>query len=483
MIFAEILIFTLVSVAQEIDVHIKVLPDSKVRVEGKLTKEFENQTRNWSFINSIAGNENLGARISDFDLSNEQNRVVSVKKIADGEYLANEKARVFKYSVNAKALSDEAAMAHVSWLSDEKGLLMLGDLLPQFSANDKTISARIEFDLPNDWRIISNEKSLSENIFLVKDIEKAIFLVGRNWREQKIKIGETNLSLAISGEWKFSDAEAATIVGEIYQIYKNFFGESPAEKPQIFLIRFPSEINFGRWQAETRGSNLTVLSSDMPFKTQSVQRFHEQMRHELFHLWIPNNLALKGNYDWFYEGFTVYQALRAGVWMNQIRFEDFLSTLAEAYNLDRLQERKMSLIEASKTRWHGSGNPVYARGMLAAFLCDAALLQASKGKLSIENIFREVYQKHRVPNESEDGNAAILRILKNYPALDSIIKNYITGAEAIDWETALESLGIESADENHRIRLKVKNKLKSQQKDLLNELGYNNWRKISGSRK
>jgi predicted metalloprotease with PDZ domain len=154
--------------------------------------------------------------------------------------------------------------------------------------------------------------------------------------------------LAVSGEWQFSDAEAIKIADEIFKEYRELLGDAPVEKTQIFLMRFPKEIKFGRWAAETRGANLIVFSGDMPFKTQSLQRLHEQLRHELFHLWMPNNLALTGNYDWFYEGFTVYQALRTGISMNQIRFEDFLDTLAQAYNLDNLPGERKSLVESSR---------------------------------------------------------------------------------------------------------------------------------------
>jgi len=194
-------------------------------------------------------------------------------------------------------------------------------------------------------------------------------------------------------------------------------------------------------------------------------------------------LALTGNYDWFYEGFTVYQALRTGVAKNQIRFEDFLDTLAQAYNFDNLQSRKSSLVDSSKNRWNVSDNQIYARGMLTAFLTDVALLRESRGKRSIAAIFQNVYQKHHVPNEPADGNAAILGILRKYSELNSIIEKYVTGTDEINWKTDLETIGIEATEENSVIRLSVMVKLNNQQKDLLDNLGYNNWRKASNKRK
>ncbi|MDQ3043132.1 MAG: hypothetical protein M3R11_12290, partial [Acidobacteriota bacterium] len=303
-VLATILLLVNFVMAQEIEANIKITSPASISVEGRLIKETPNHSlKNWSFTNSVAGVENLGARVSGFNLESEKNQPIAFVKLSESEYLASDKAAAFQYRVSLNLPKDANGMAHVSWLDDEKGLLMLGDLLPQLAANNQTVAARIKFDLPVDWKIISSEKRSGENSFEIKNIEKAIFLVGKNWRERELIIGKTNLSLAIAGEWQFSDEEALKMTGEIYVEYRKLFGETPTDKLQIALIRYPKEIKFGRWAAETRGANVTILSADMPFKTQSAQRLHEQLRHEIFHLWMPNNLALTGNYDWFYEGF------------------------------------------------------------------------------------------------------------------------------------------------------------------------------------
>ncbi|MCA1639385.1 MAG: hypothetical protein LC768_13800 [Acidobacteria bacterium] len=480
---AEILLFVSISLAQDLELNIKIVPRSPqtARIEGKFLRENITQSdKAWSFIDSLAGAENLGERISDLNLIDKQNRAVALKKLVAGVFLAENEASGWSYGININPSPNITAMAHVSWLKEEQGILMLGDLLPQFTAkNNQPISARIRFELPKGWKINSREKSLGENAFEVENIEKAVFLIGKNWRENEIKGDKISLNLAISDKWQFSDAEALQITKEIFEEYRKLFGEAPAAKAQIFLVRFPKETKFGRWEAETRGANITILSSDMPFKALSLQRLHEQLRHELFHLWIPNNLALAGNYDWFYEGFTVYQALQTGVQTNRIRFEDFLDTLSQAYNFDNLQSQKISLIEASKNRWNGANNQVYARGMIVAFLCDIALLRQSKGRNSIAEIFREIYQKHRLPNKMQDGNTTILKILENYTELRPIIEKYIQGTEKINWQSDLEGIGIKATETNFNVNLNVETKLKAWQKDLLNKLGYNNWRKIS----
>lgn len=470
--FAALLLFAGLAAAQDFEATIKV-SSSGASVTGKLLKQCG---ENWSFLKSVANAEKLGARVSDFELLDENNRAVSSKKLIEGEFLAEEKACGFQYQINLESLANVATTrAHVSWLEGEQGILMTGDLLPQFSIENQPFAGQIEFELPPDWKIISSEKNIGKNVFDVRDVNAGVFAVGKDWRETS----SANLNLAISGEWQFEDAEAAQMANDIYEEYKKLFGENPRKKTQIFLAPLPKDARFGRWEAETRGANLTILSAGKPFKSQSIQLLHEQLRHELFHLWIPNNLNLDGNYDWFYEGFTVYQALRTGVATNQIRFEDFLATLAEARHSDNFQTSRTSLIESSKNRWNGTHSQIYARGMLVAFLSDVAVLKDSGGKRSIENIFQEIYQKHRFPNTKANGNAAISDVLKNYAPLAAIVERYIEDAEKIAWETDLQTLGIETNSENSFPKLQVKANLSGKQKDLLNKLGYNNWRKIS----
>src|SRR6185295_3042305 len=166
----------------------------------------------------------------------------------------------------------------------------------------------------------------------------------------------TNLKLNISGEWLFSDDEMATMAASIFKEHERVFGAVSVSEFCIGVRRFPIPVVTGNWEAETRGNNITIISSDMPFKSQSLQRLHEQLRHEIFHLWIPNGIRLAGNYDWFYEGFALYVSLKSGVLLNRIRFEDFLDTLARAYTLDSFQNPRISLIDASKKRWSGGND-------------------------------------------------------------------------------------------------------------------------------
>ena len=466
--------------AQDLEIKLKVSPPLKVSVEGKfINSKAARSEREISFLQNYADVSGLGARIENLRLFDEDGREIAFKKFAPGEFRAATAPSAFAYDVKIAA-PDISAAAHVSQLAANQGLLMLGDLLPQ-SKMGAQVSAKVIFELPADWKIASGETQLSDDVFSVNNAEKAIFLVGQNWREKTARIGKTNFNFAISGEWQFSDDEAAEMAASILAEYQKTFGEIPSKQIQIFLLPVSQTVGADRWQAETRGATVTIISGALPSKREAIQRLHEQLRHEIFHLWLPNAVDLRGSYDWFYEGFTVYEALRIGVSLNQIRFQDYLNTLARAFDL--AQNQNMSLLEMSNNRWRNANNSIYAKGMIVAFLCDLAILRESRGRRSITEIFQKVYRQYHDADSAADGNEAVIEILQTYPELQSIVRNYIEGAAKIEWREELNFFGIQSFADGNAARLEVQPNLSGRQKDLLDKLGYNQWRKLLRTKK
>ena len=484
-----ILKFFTFAAAQDVDIRIKISADSPsiAEIEGKfLSSKPRKNPRNLSFLNEYGAATGLAERISNLELTDRDGHPIANKRFIAGEYVADADFTGWKYRVNLTPPKQQSAAAHVSWIKGDVGLLMLDDLLPQ--SDGEKVSARVKIELPDAWNVDSGEVHIGDvSLFIsdlgysVADVEKGSFPISKDLRWKAIASNGAKLHLFISEKWQFTDDEAANLATEIYENYKKVFGTPPNRFSQISIMKFPNDVAIGNWEADTRGNSITIVSSDMPFKTQSLQRLHEQLRHEVFHLWIPNGVNLSGNYDWFYEGFALYQSLKLGVAVNRIRFEDFLDTLSRAYTIDDFQSQRISLIDASKNRWNGSNTQVYARGMLVAFLCDLALLENSKGKSSTDDLVRELYQKYHSAPVRQDGNTAVLELFRGRAELRPIADRYIAGAEKIDWRAALAATGIAAVTENAVTTLKVTAKPSGRQKDLLNKLGYNNWRKLTGN--
>lgn len=476
--FLQILQFFTNAGAQDIEAKIKIEPQigSIVSISGKNPIGMQ---RNFSFLLSRAGIENLADRISEVSLFDKYGKSVTYKKFIAGEYVADADFVSWSYKIDLTPFKSQRAAAHVSWLTAESGILMLDDLLPKFGKNGEKISAGVDLEMPVGWRAFSDNRRTNGYVFESADVEMGVIFAGKGLLELPVAVAGASLQIIFDGEWNFTHDEARESAREIYNEYRNLFGSDSGEKVYIALMKFPVPVNPGIWEAETRGRNVTVISSDMPFKSQAVQRLHEQLRHEIFHLWLPNGVNLSGNYDWFYEGFALYQSLKSGVQLNRVGFNDFLDTLSQAHNIDNIQPGRISLIEVSKNRWSISNRNVYARGMLVAFLCDLAILEKSRGRKSVQDIFRAVFEKHRYPNKREDGNTAVLNALEANGELLQIIEKYVKGVEKIDWLDKLPTAGIENEPGISRTKLRVKEKLNGRQKALLDKLGYNSWRKLS----
>ena len=471
-----------------IDIDAGVKPTAYVR-GAFFTNQPGKTRRNFSLLRSVAGHDRVAGRVSEVELFDVANKPIAFKKLVDGEYLSETDIVNFSYKVDLAVPGDRNAAAHVSWLSGDTGILMLADLLPRVGSEGPAATVSIRFRSavqgsaigPGALPLFSAEKEVN-SAFAVHSVDDAIIYVGNGWGKGR-SLSPAPVDVIISGKWNFESHEAVNLATEIHNAYHGIFRARPKNKPMVAIAKFPQQTPFGQWQAETRGNNVTIISSDMPFKSQSIQRLHEQLRHELFHLWIPNDVSLTGTYDWFYEGFALYQSLRMAVAMNQIRFSDFLDTLSRAHTIDSAQSHSVSLIDASKSRFSGSDTRVYARGMLVAFMIDVELLDRSKGKRSVENLLRELYSKHKRPSTAADGNTAVIAHLKENPGLELIVLKYVTGTDRIDWTNRLAVAGISDVDAGPSTTLKVNEKLSGRQKTLLDKLGYNNWRKLSPSSK
>jgi len=482
--FVLILQFFTFAAGQDAEITITVDHDSPNLVRVKGSRNAFGEARlpySLPFMSSYAGVRGIDNRISALKAFGKDGIELPLMR-SESAYHAKSSIKSWICAVDLSPIKNTAAATHLSWLETDGGILVIDDIIPYVLASHmRGQSARIKFELPDGWKVLTTEKSDGQGLFLVPNLERTVFVVGKGWTEQTISSRGGSINLLRKGDWKFTDVEAGAAITEVVDYYSSLFGATPGKSNQIVMYKFPFDVPHGEWEADSRGTTVTIASSDMPFKTQSLQRLHEQLRHEIFHLWIPNGVNLTGNYDWFYEGLALYQSLKMAVAVNRIRFDDYLDTLSRAYAIDARQSKRTSMIESSRNRWNGSNTDVYARGMLVAFLCDVAMLDASKGKGSTTDLLREVYSKHGGNAKPEDGNTAVLALMKRFPELAPIARRYVTGAEKLEWSELIKAAGLEADAKSGR--LSVSAKLSGRQKDLLDKLGYNSWRKLANEKR
>jgi predicted metalloprotease with PDZ domain len=138
--------------------------------------------------------------------------------------------------------------------------------------------------------------------------------------------------------------------------------------------------------------------------------------HEYFHAWNVKQIRPKilGPFDytqpqrtanlWFSEGVTDYYA-KLHTYQSGLKTEDWLrNELADQIRqLQGGQTRKVKTVEeASRGCWEQDGFSVgdlsfYTKGLLAGFLFDAAIIDATNGTKTLDDVMRTLFQKCQIP--------------------------------------------------------------------------------------
>jgi len=433
-------------------VTISLLTGGEVSVRADL----DSPSRSWSFRNAYAGVLGIAERVDDFRAFTGSSQDARAKKIATAEFRSELDATRITYTVRVSEIT-AANVSHVSWVSGDYGVLMLADLLPQdFS------SVSVNFELPAGWQIESSSVE-------VVAPEKAVFFVGRSLRKTSTTIEQMSLNLVVGGAWKFKDDAALKAAGKVLKKYWEMTGFRLPNRSTIVIAPLPVAVGSTKWRAETRGSTVLLLIDPAADFKNWIGQLGVIFTHELLHLWVPNSLRLDGDYDWFFEGFTLYTALRTALELKIIDFKEFLNTLARVYDSYLSYPDDLSLIDASERRWTTAGSFVYDKGMLAAFLYDLQLRTESAGKITLADKYRELFA--RTAADHVNGNEVIIAVLGSSPALEGFTKSYIENSTRLELERLLPAYGLTLDSSGRSSQLRVSRDLSSDQKRLMRALG------------
>lgn len=459
---------------QAIDVEIKTRAEiNSVEITGKFIDGGD--IRNIAFEREYAGVSGLAERISGMKFTGADGKEIAFKTFAPGEYVASGPVKGFSYRVSLDPPA-RTGQAHISWLKNGRGLYFLGDLLP-LALGGASQEARIVLS-GADVALFFGECYMPSDDGTLNCHDRSRAVLARSKDLVSVNKRSDDISLCVEGDWGFDKVEAAVEMNKIFREYQKVFGGIPFGPVTVSIMRFADETPPGVWEAGVRGNNVIILSSDSPFKSQSLQQLSSRLRHELFHLWMPNGVALSGRYEWFYEGAAIYMSQKLGVAMNRTRFDDLVSSLSTAIAYDRTAPKGLSLAMAGDTRWSGNAQTLYARGMLAAFILDVELLKRSKAKHSLDDVLRKLFSEHgRRKGSRAEADPAIIDAFAGFDNAGQLAKRLLERTEPLDLTSTLENSGFELSNSGRG--LKVKEEPDSREKVILNKLGYNNWRKLS----
>ena len=459
--------------AQVSRIQIKISAD--VASEVDIAGEYAHGVDEISFRNSSGGILGLGYRIESFDFLGKGGELTTARKIAPGEFHLSTPATTFRYSVKLAVPERKADMAHTSWLTKDMGFLMLSDLLPNLGLADTSHEPLlIDFNLPPGWSIASAIRPDQSGQYRVSQPDAAVFFVGRTVREKVWHIESMEVAFVTAPQWNFADEEVVKIAADVIKEYIKLTDFRITGRSILMLAPFPDEVAAGRWSAETRGSTVMLMLGRNGRRQDSLARLGIAFTHEFFHLWVPNGVRLAGDYDWFFEGFTLYQALRTALRLGYIDFNEYLNTISRVYDsyLSSPNRDEVSLIEASGRRFTGGSSLVYDKAMLLAFVYDLELRAKTGGKLSLDDIYRRLFLTRH--DERLDANEVIISLLSAPEGMKQLTKSYIRASSSIELGTVVGRYGLEVQSAGASQHLVVKETLSKEQRKLLRSLGYRN---------
>jgi hypothetical protein len=442
-------------VAAQSRVTISVNDPSQIKVDAELSTP----SRSWSFRNAHAGVLGIAERIEDFRAAD-----VGVRKAAVGEYRSERDSKRISYTVKLPkpTLAD---VSHVTWVAGDRGVLMLADLLPI-----EVHSVSTAFVLSDGWTVESAFPRDANGRYEVAEAEKAVFCIGRALRKSSTTVQGMPLDIVLSGNWPFKERDASERATKVMERYLALTEFRLRDKSVIVIAPLPIDTPKTSWKAETRGSTLVLLiNPDAGFKFWKSQ-LTVIFTHEVLHFWVPNSLKLEGDYDWFFEGFTMYTALRSALDLGVIDFKEYLATLGRVYDQYRAHPDTLSLIEESERRWASAGSPVYLKGMLVAFLYDLLIRKESGGQRTLADSYRDLFSRQLT--DGADGNEAIIGVLGSTPVSRSFIKSYVENSTEVDLNKVLPAYGMSVLFTGKGSELRVEGDLNQAQKQLLRSLGY-----------
>jgi len=293
-------------------VTISISGPGQIKVEAELPTAINS----WSFRNAYAGVLGIAERIEDFRAAD-----ADIKKAAVGEYRSERKSSRISYTVKLPkpTLAD---VSHLTWLAEDRGILMLADLIP---IEVHGLSAA--FVLPEGWTLESAFARDANGRYEVVEPERAVFCIGKALRKNSTTVQGMSLDIVLSGNWQFKERDVLERATKVMERYLALTGFRLRDKSVIIIAPLPITDPKTDWKAETRGSTLVLLMNPYAgfkfWKSQLTVIF----THEILHLWVPNSLKLEGDYDWFFEGFTLYTALRTALDLGVIDFKEYLATL------------------------------------------------------------------------------------------------------------------------------------------------------------
>lgn len=323
----------------------------------------------------------------------------------------------------------------------------------------------VSFDnLSADWQVASTLAGNAQP-FYAKDYEHIAdspFWLG-HYAQQTYLEGHTTIRILVDAN--FGDYDMAELVRRNHRlvaIESRWMGGLPMDRYTFFYRFSPDAGEDGMEHA-----NGTFISAPASETKKSISALDNVTAHEFFHIWNvmrirpcsmePIDFAHEQYTStlWFSEGFTSAASRLFLLQAGYLTETDFLARLTG--NLSDLQgipaNSWQSAEDASLSVWLSGTEPYdspersisyYRKGELLAYLLDLRMRKETKGKKSLQDLFRLLQTKYGAPHECFRESAALqaaVEALTGKPEADFFIR-FVAGHDDLPFPEYLAFVGL-----------------------------------------
>jgi predicted metalloprotease with PDZ domain len=429
------------------------------------------------FTDSFAGVEHLSERIFRPRVRDSVGAPIQLEIRGDGLYSFNLPSSGGEISLGyeihfAKAL-EPSQYALASNLGGEAGHLMLSDLIPSLcppEGNACVNPLRIRVETPAGWNVATLAARNGDWLEL-NDRSSGVIFLGQ--MRQRVN---ARIRIAIAGTWPFTDGQVEELAAAIARDQAQQMKGAEEGDFLVTLAPFPIPMTGRRSSGLARGHSIILLFNPGSDPKLALTHYERHLAHEMFHFYLPNAFRVREDFDWFWEGFTRYFALTTLLRIHRLEIKDYLEALAEEYAAYSANGKRgqLSLIAAAPDRFENrdSYEIVYRKGMLVAALYDLELRWQSKGKRSLSDVMRNLYQDYGRKQREVGNNEVIAELLKQ-GNFKQFVRDYIEGTREIELATAVGPYGFiidQGNGPRPRPQLVVAPKLSEHQRELIDGL-------------
>lgn len=276
--------------------------------------------------------------------------------------------------------------------------------------------------------------------------------------------------VAMYGDGNYDTLRLKHDMARIVETCTRIFGENPCKR-YVFIVHNLASGGGGLEHENSTTLQTTRWSYSSPT---SYQGFLSLVAHEYFHLWNVKRLRPYplGPFDysaenytpllWLAEGFTAYYddliTFRSGLYTES----EYLSALASSmsYSTNIRGGSYQSLADASTEAWikfyrpheNSSNSTVsyYTKGAVVGALLDMRIIQATGGKRSLDDVFREMYLLYYKKLDRGFTEQEFIRMAEQVAGipLKDFFDRHVNGTEPLPMDSVLRPMGLVLRDLN-----------------------------------